>query len=223
VRDALITYDPCTIHDTAEIAETAIVGAPFRPLMDGRRLACEGTTMINAGCWIGHHTIIGQGAKIGAGSTIEEYVQVGAGAVLGERVLLVSRSHIGLGAVVGDGCLIRGHIGDRSRVAVGCRIAGQLIHRQLDPTIPWDDPAADEPAPNVQEGAFVGWGAVIIGGVNIGERAYVCAGALVTKDVPAGHIALGRNKIIRPEEWHGALMKSPFFGSAAAQIGIMPE
>jgi hypothetical protein len=93
-------------------------------------------------------------------------------------------------------------------------VAGDLIHRQLDPSTPWDDPAAEESSPMVADGAFVGWRAVIIGGVNIGAGAYVCAGALITKDVPAGHIGCGRNEILAPSEWRGALGKSPFFHEA---------
>ncbi len=204
------------IHPTARIADTAIVGAPFRPLLDGRLPTIGGTTEIGAAAWIGHFTTIGQGATIGAGSILEEYVQIQAGAELGEKVLVTSRSHIGIGVKIAEGCVIRGHVGDFSQIGKGCRIAGQLVHRQLDPTVPWDDPSAGEPSPMVGDGAFVGWGAVVIGGVNIGAGAYVCARALITKDVPAGHIALDRNKIIRPEEWHGALMKSPFFAVGPA-------
>ena len=88
--------------------------------------------------------------------------------------------------------MIKGHIGDNSRIGAGCRIAGDLIHRQFDPSIPWDDRLGEEPALVVEDGAFVGWRAVIVGGVNIGAGAYVCAGALVTKDIPAGSIACGR-------------------------------
>jgi carbonic anhydrase/acetyltransferase-like protein (isoleucine patch superfamily) len=58
---------------------------------------------------------------------------------------------------------------------------------------------------------FVGWRAVIVGGVNIGPGAYVCAEALITKDVPAGYIAHGRNQMTHPGAWPGALGKSPFF------------
>jgi serine acetyltransferase len=58
---------------------------------------------------------------------------------------------------------------------------------------------------------FVGWRAVPVGAVNIGAGAYVCAGALVTRDVPAGYTASGRNQITHPSRWCGALGKSPFF------------
>jgi acetyltransferase-like isoleucine patch superfamily enzyme len=203
--------DAATIDPTAQIAQTAIIGNPFRPLLDGRRVRADRDTVIGAGVWIGQYTIIGQGAMIGADSILEDFVDVEPGTVIGSRVLARSHSHIGIGVTVGHDCMIKGHIGDHSRIGAGCKIAGDLIHRQLDPSIPWDDPAADEPAPIVEDGAFVGWRAVIVGGVNIGAGAYVCAGALITKDVPSGHIASGRNQIMLPSVWPGALRKSPFF------------
>jgi hypothetical protein len=58
---------------------------------------------------------------------------------------------------------------------------------------------------------FIGWRAMVIGDVNIGAGAYVCAGALVTRDVPAGYIAYGRNEIVHPTAWPGPLGKSRFF------------
>lgn len=200
-----------TIDPTARIAQTAIIGNPFRPLLDGRQVTVDRDTVIEAGVWIGQYATIGQGAKIGADSILEDFVSVQPGAVIGSRVLVAGRISIGLGATVDDGCVIKGHIGDYARIGANCRIAGDLIHRQLDPSIPWDDPAAEEPAPVVEDGAFVGWRAVIVGGVNIGAGAYVCAGALVTRDIPAGHIACGRNQIIHPGAWPGVLGKSPFF------------
>jgi acetyltransferase-like isoleucine patch superfamily enzyme len=38
---------------------------------------------------------------------------------------------------------------------------------------------------------FVGARAIILKGVTIGDRAVIGAGAVVSKDVPAGHIAAG--------------------------------
>jgi UDP-3-O-[3-hydroxymyristoyl] glucosamine N-acyltransferase len=202
------------IDPTAQIAGSAVIGSPHRPLLDGRRVSAEHGTIIEAGVWIGQFCNIGQGVKIGANSILEEYASIQSGSVIGQRVLVAGRSWLGMGVTVGDDSVIKGHVGDFTRVGAGCRIAGDLVHRQLDPTIPWDDPAAEEPSPIVEDGAFVGWRAVIIGGVNIGAGAYVCAGALITTDVPAGRIAYGRNQIVHPSAWQGALGKSPFFQGA---------
>jgi acetyltransferase-like isoleucine patch superfamily enzyme len=198
-------------YQAAPIAPTAIIGTPFRPLLDGRQLDIDRAPVIAEGVWIGHYTTVGPGATVGAGSILEDFVGIEPGAQIGSRVLVTSRSWIGIGATVGDNSVIKGYIGDHARIGTGCRIFGDLIHRQLDPSVPWDDPAAEEPAPIVADGAFVGWRAVIVGGVNIGAGAYVCAGALITKDVPAGCIAYGRNKFTYPRSWPGALGKSPFF------------
>jgi UDP-3-O-[3-hydroxymyristoyl] glucosamine N-acyltransferase len=196
---------------TAEIAPTAVVGNEFRPLLDGRQVSVERKADIGARVWIGQFTAVGQGVTIGADSKIEDFVCVQPLASIGSRVVVATRSYVGIGATVGDDSVIKGHIGDNAQVGARCRIAGDLIHRQLDPTIPWDDPAAEEPSPIVEDGAFVGWRAVIVGGVTIGAGAYVCAGALITKDVPAGYIARDRNQIMHPSTWSGALSKSPFF------------
>ena len=200
-----------TVDPTAQIAGTAVVGSPFRPLLDGRRVQVAHRTVISAGVWIGQFSVIGQGVTIGANSLVEDYVGIQAGSEIGERVVVASRSWLGIAVTVGDDSIIRGHVGDSARIGAHCRIAGDLIHRQLDPSLPWDDEASEEPSPIIEDGAFVGWRAIIVGGVNVGPGAYVCAGALVTKDVPAGYIARDRNQIMRPSEWSGALGKSPFF------------
>jgi UDP-3-O-[3-hydroxymyristoyl] glucosamine N-acyltransferase len=203
-----------TIDPTAQIAPTAVIGSPFRPLLDGRRVQVDRDTVIAAGVWVGEFAVIGHGVAIGADSLVEDYVGIQAGTVIGERVVLGARTSIGLGVTVGEDSVIKGHVGDSARIGARCRIAGDLIHRQLDPSLPWDDEASEEPSPIVEDGAFVGWRSIIVGGVNIGAGAYVCAGALVTKDVPAGYIARDRNQIMRPSEWSGTLGKSPFFRDA---------
>jgi acetyltransferase-like isoleucine patch superfamily enzyme len=208
-RSPVITIDP-----TAQIAPTAVIGSPFRPLLDGRQVQAIGHTVINAGVWVGQFTVIGEGVTIGANSLVEDHVSVLAGSQIGDRVVVGTQAWIGLGVTVGHDSVVKGHIGDSARIGAHCRIAGDLIHRELDPSLGWDDPSAEDSAPIVADGAFVGWRALVVGGVNIGAGAYVCAGALVTRDVPAGHIASGRNRITHPSEWRGALGKSPFFQNA---------
>ncbi len=204
------------IDRSARIARTAAVNSPFRPLLDGRRVRADGDTIIEADVRVGQFATIGQGVTIGASSLIEDYVGIQARTVIGKRVVVASRSWIGIGVTVGDDTVISGHIGDSSHIGARCRIAGDLVHRQLDPSQGWDDPGSAEPAPIVADGAFVGWRAIIVGGINIGAGAYVCAGALVTRDIPAGHIVSGRNRITHPSKWPGALGKSRFFGDAGS-------
>jgi UDP-3-O-[3-hydroxymyristoyl] glucosamine N-acyltransferase len=204
------------IDPAARIASTAVIGSPHRPLLDGREVHVNRGTLIEADVWIGQFAVIGQGVTIRRNSLIEDHVGIGAGTVVGERVVVASRSWIGLAVTVGNDSVIKGHIGDSAHIGAGCRIAGDLIHRQLDPTLGWDDPGSEEPAPIIEDGAFVGWRALVVGGVNIGAGAYVCAGALITRDVPAGFIASERNKITHPSKWCGALGKSPFFANGAS-------
>lgn len=203
--------DVATVNPAPQIARTAIIGNPYRPLLDGRQLRIDHDTVIEAGVWIGHYTTIGEGVKICADSILEDFVGVQARTFIGSRVLVSARSWLGIGVTVNNDSVVKGHIGDNSWIGAHCRVSGDLIHRQLDPSLPWDDPAAEESAPTIENGAFIGWRAVIVGGVKIGAGAYVCAGALITRDVPAGHIAWGRNQIVHPRDWRGELGKSPFF------------
>jgi acetyltransferase-like isoleucine patch superfamily enzyme len=45
--------------------------------------------------------------------------------------------------------------------------------------------------PVIRRGARVGGGAVLLPGIEIGEEAFVGAGAVVTRDVPAGTLVIG--------------------------------
>lgn len=45
--------------------------------------------------------------------------------------------------------------------------------------------------PVIEEGAIIGAGAIIMPGVTVGKKSLVAAGALVTKDVPAGMVVVG--------------------------------
>jgi len=138
--------DAAAIDPTAQIAPTAIIDLPFRPLLDGRQVEVDRGTVIEAGVWIGPHTTIGQGVRIGAHSMLEQFIDVQTGTAIGSRVLVTSRSSIGIGVTVGSNSVInKATIGDYARIGKGCRIAGDLIHRQLDPTIPWDDAAESAP------------------------------------------------------------------------------
>jgi acetyltransferase-like isoleucine patch superfamily enzyme len=55
----------------------------------------------------------------------------------------------------------------------------------------------DLKGPVLQEGSVIGARSVILPGVQIGKGAFVAAGAVVTRDVPAGKMAVGMPATIR--------------------------
>lgn len=202
---------------TARVAPTAQLGAPYRLLQEGEWDRLHRPTVIGEGCDIGHFCVVGEEAQLGAGTILDTYCLVEGGATLGERVIVTHRASVGARAVVGHdsviGCSL---VCERSRIGNRCRVFGDLVHRQLDPTRPWDAPEAEESSPILEDGVFVGWGATVVGGITIGEGAYICAGATVTKDVAAGRIVTGSNDVSSPQDWKGSLGKSEFFRSAVA-------
>jgi UDP-3-O-[3-hydroxymyristoyl] glucosamine N-acyltransferase len=199
----------------ATIAPTALIGRPGRPRLDGGQNEVNQETRIGEGAWIGDFCVIGQGATIGARSIVQEYSYIQAGVKIGDRVLVRPRTSVHEYAQIGDDCIIYGLVGERVVIGNNCRVFGQFIHKQLQPTMGWDDPGSEEESATVRDGAFVGWDAIIVGPVVISERAYVCAGALVTRDVPSGHIAYGRNQVRPYRDWPGDLRNSSFFTSGS--------
>lgn len=54
--------------------------------------------------------------------------------------------------------------------------------------------------PRIGDGVFIGPGARVLGAVEIGDGARIGANAVVTIDVPAGHVAHGPSSTTRPAE-----------------------
>jgi acetyltransferase-like isoleucine patch superfamily enzyme len=200
----------CEVHSTARISDGAIVGKRFRPFLDGTREARSKTT-VRSHVYIGHYSIIGTGSTIGSNVVIDDFVTIESRVLIGEKTLIIYRAHICNDARIGPDCVIGGFVGERAIVGSNCRIFGKLVHLQREPHKGWDDDTVCEPAPTIRDGAFIGFDAIVAGGVTIGNKAYVCAGALVTKDVPPRYVAAGRNGIVHFSKWKGALKDSKFF------------
>jgi acetyltransferase-like isoleucine patch superfamily enzyme len=63
----------------------------------------------------------------------------------------------------------------------------------------WGGIAPGNPKPvAIGRGVFIGARAIILKGVTIGDRAIIGAGSVVTKDVPARHIAIGNPARVMP-------------------------
>jgi UDP-2-acetamido-3-amino-2,3-dideoxy-glucuronate N-acetyltransferase len=154
--------------------------APYRLLDDvrfGAGVVVQSFTNLY-GCEIGDHTRVGpfveiqSGARVGANCKIQSHAFICEGVLIGDEVF------------VGHGVLF---INDKHPHAT----TGE---GRLQTASDWELVET-----RVERGASLGSGAVIMGGVTIGERALVGAGAVVTGDVAAGEVVAGvPARVLRP-------------------------
>lgn len=121
------------------------------------------------------------GCRVGDDSKIGAFVEIQKNAEIGARCKISSHSFICEGVTIEDEVFV-GHgvlfINDlRPRAAVGGKLAGESDWKVI-PT-------------RIKKGATLGSGVVVLCGVTVGEKAMIGAGAVVTKDVPAGATVAG--------------------------------
>ena len=197
----------CFIHPTA------IIDQPMRWLTGCKQSQDAPNTKTNmpTSCYIGAYCVIGCGAVLGERVILESYISIEPGAIIGEDTLLIYRSTIGGGVTIGPRCVIGGFIPENTSIGADCRILGTLTHLHNDPAMDWDHHVTPEAAPTIEDNVFVGLGALVVGGVKLGRKSYVCAGATVKSDVPAFHIVSRSGDIIHQSDWKGKLKDSAFF------------
>jgi acetyltransferase-like isoleucine patch superfamily enzyme len=203
----------CKIDRSADIKKGAIIGKPFRRLLDGTQERTK-KTILHGKVYIGFYSIVGTGTEIGSHSIINDFSVVESGVKIGKRTLLIYRAQVCNDARVGDDCVIGGLIGERTTIGNRCRIFGNIVHSQENPSLPWDGDESEEKAPTIKDFAFVGFGAVIAGEITLGYKAYILAGAIITKHVPDFHIAWGVNEVVHFSKWKGRKLSQSHFFSA---------
>ena len=150
-------------------------------------------------------------AVIGAGSVISTGAIVFAGATIGERVILGDQScvrervTIGDDVVVGRGSLVENDttIGALTRIQADAYITAYSTLEEQVFIAPCVVTTNDNymgrtekrlallKGPTIRRGARVGGGAILCPGVEVGEEAFVGAGAVVTRDVPPRVVGVG--------------------------------
>lgn len=144
---------------------------------------------------LAHETArVDDGASVGEGTVVWHFSHVQAGARVGERCSLGQNVYIGSGAAVGDGVRIQNNVSVYGGVTVedGCFLGPSCVFTN-DPSPRADFPkgAAGWMPTVVRRGASVGANATIVCGHEVGERALVGAGAVVTRDVPSHAVVAG--------------------------------
>jgi acetyltransferase-like isoleucine patch superfamily enzyme len=173
-----------------EIQDGAVLGKPpklARPTPDA-----PAPLVIGDGC------VVCCGAIVFAGAWLAERV------IVGDQAYVRERAAIGAGTLIGRGSSVDNDVvvGARVRVQTGVYLAARSIVEDdvfvgpgvcttNDDTMGRHDASYALRGATLRRACRVGGGVVICPGVEVGEEAFVAAGAVVTKDVPARGVAMG--------------------------------
>jgi bifunctional UDP-N-acetylglucosamine pyrophosphorylase/glucosamine-1-phosphate N-acetyltransferase len=157
-----------------------------------------GASTIGEACTIGPGTVIrdssiGDGSRVVASfveeATIEGSVEVGPFSHLRPGAYLETGVHLGNFVEVKESRLERGvaaghfsYIGD-ANIGAGANLGAGMVTCNYD--------GAKKQRTVVGEGAFIGCDTMLVAPVSVGPGAVTGAGAVVTKDVPPGRLAVG--------------------------------
>lgn len=142
-----------------------------------------------------HHpsAIIDEGAQIGDGSRIWHFVHVCGGARIGKFVSLGQNVFVGNGVVIGDQCKIQNNVSVYDNVTLedGVFCGPSMVFTNVYNPRSLITRKSEYRDTLVREGATLGANCTIVCGVTIGAFAFVGAGAVVNKDVPAYALMVG--------------------------------
>jgi bifunctional UDP-N-acetylglucosamine pyrophosphorylase/glucosamine-1-phosphate N-acetyltransferase len=178
-------------------------------------------TVIEAHARLLGATGIGEDCRIGAGAVLED-MQVENGAIVFPYSVL-AKSRIREGAQVGPFARMRpgsdvgpaAHVGNfielkNTKVGAGAKAphVGYLGDSEIGPktnvgagTIICNYDGHAKHKTHIGQGVFVGSNSTLVAPVEIGDDSYIAAGSVITEQVPADALALGRSRQVVKPEW----------------------
>jgi acetyltransferase-like isoleucine patch superfamily enzyme len=194
VAETAIVYPGTVLGDGCRILDYAVVGKP--PTLGPRS-----TTMQEElrPLELGPGTIVSTGAVVFAGT------RIGARVIVGDQACVRERCEIGDDVVIGRGALVENDttIGELTKIQADAYvtaystlednvfIAPRVITTNDNFMGRTEKRHALRKGPTIRRGARVGAGAVLCPAVEIGEEAFVGAGAVVVRDVPPRVLVVG--------------------------------
>ena len=194
IHPSAIVHPGTVLGEGVKVLENAVVGKhpSLSPRSTARRERLPPAE-------IGAGTIVSTGAIVFAGSTIGERV------ILGDQSCVRERVTIGDDVVLGRGSLVENDttIGARTKIQAEAYITAYSTLEEHVFVAPCVVTTNDNlmgrterrheliAGPTIRRGARIGGGAILCPGVEIGEEAFVGAGAVVTKDVPPRVVVVG--------------------------------
>ena len=194
IHPTATVYPGTVLGEGVRVLENAVVGK--QPSLGAHSTAKREPLPPAA---IGDGTVISTGAVVFAGST------VGANCIVGDQSCIRERVTLADDCVLGRGSLIENDttVGAGTRIQAGAYVTAYSTLEEdvfIAPCVVTTNDnymgrtekrKSEMRGPTIRRSARVGGGAIICPGVEIGEEAFVGAGAVVTKDVPARKLVVG--------------------------------
>lgn len=137
--------------------------------------------------------IVDEGAQIGDGSRVWHFVHVCGGARIGKGVSLGQNVFVGNKVVIGDHCKIQNNVSvyDNVTLEEGVFCGPSMVFTNVYNPRSLIERKSEYRDTLVKKGATLGANCTIVCGITIGEYAFIGAGAVVNKDVPAYALMVG--------------------------------
>ena len=165
-----------------------------------------------------HETaIVDEGAKIGTNSKIWHWTHVCAGAVIGSDVSLGQNVFVSNKVFIWDKCKIQNNVSvyDNVNLEEGVFCGPSMVFTNVYNPRSMIERKDEYQDTFIKKGATLGANCSIICGITIGKFAFVGAGAVVNKDVPAYALVVGvPAKQIGWMSEHGEKLDLPVLGNA---------
>lgn len=145
--------------------------------------------------WKHESAFVDEGAQIGAGTKIWHYSHVMPGAMIGERCSLGQNVYVANNVTIGNGVKIQNNVSVYEGVILEDFVfcgPSMVFTNVRTPRSEFPRNTSDDYAvTRVKRGASIGANATVVCGITLHEGAFVAAGAVVTKDVPAYAMVAG--------------------------------
>ncbi|MEA2379948.1 MAG: hypothetical protein QOD13_3855 [Thermoleophilaceae bacterium] len=191
--EGAVVYPGTVLGSGVRLGDHCVVGKP--PVLSSRSSAAGATP---------EPARLGDGVSIGAGAVVLAGAVIGAGCVVGDQAHVRERTTIGEQTVVGRGVSVENDVsvGARVRLQTNAYItAWSVLEDDVfvapgvvltnDPTAGRRRGGEELRGATLRRACRIGGGAVLLPGVEVGEEAFVAAGAVVTADVPARAVVMG--------------------------------
>lgn len=189
----VVVHDGVVLGDGVSVQDGVVLGKPPRLAPRSTAARSESAPLV-----------VEAGAAICAQAVVFAGARIGAGAIVGDQSYVRERAEIGAASVVGRGSAIDNDvvIGERVRIQTSVYVTaysvveddvflGPCAMTTNDDTMGRIDGGYRMRGATLRRACRIGGGAVLVPGVEVGEEAFVAAGAVVTADVPARAVVMG--------------------------------